>query len=121
MHNGSVSSKVYTFDKELSGIRRLFESYSEINRISNSEYILDSRKKSISNYFSRLITSNYTYSYTRKERIQNLSSVDLKIVKCYVTVCNTQTFFMRLIGRMLQSRKYKILDILLYFRLVILK
>lgn len=121
MHNGSVSSKVYTFDKELSGIRRLFESYSEINRISNSEYILDSRKKSILNYFSRLITSNYTYSYTRKERIQNLSSVDLKIVKCYVTVCNTQTFFMRLIGRMLQSRKYKILDILLYFRLVILK
>lgn len=119
MHSGSVSSRIYPFLKELSGMRRLENSFSEICNICTSESFLKSRKQSISNYFSRLILSNYKNSYSRKVRTNNLSSIDTSLVECFTNISKTQTVFMRLVAYLLGSKKYHVLDMILYLRLVI--
>ena len=119
MHSGSVSSRIYPFLKELSGMRRLETSFSDICMICNSESLLESRKQSIANYFSRLILSNYKNSYSRKVRTNNLSSIDTSLVECFANICKTQTVFMRIVAYLLGSKKYHVLDMILYLRLVI--
>ena len=121
MHNGSVSSKIYPFEKELSGMRRLDDAFSGIYKICNSEIFAGNRKLSIANYFSRLITSNYFSSYNRCERKNNLSSIDDNLVQGIVVICKRETLFMNLIGYLLQNKNFCVLDLILYMRFRLLK
>lgn len=121
MHEGSVSSKIYPFNKELSAINQLGTSFDELCAYIDSEALLKSREISLSNYVRRLITANYSNGYTRSERIKNLKSLDVRFLKIFAGKSYGESTFWALVSSLFILKCLGLLDILLYIRLIIIK
>lgn len=120
MHDGSVSSKIYSFEKELSAIRRLGEAFSLLSSYCHSKAFAYSMGISLSNYVRRLISSNYSYKYPRKTRIDNLSNIDNSLVEIFDEFGIKGSKLMKITSKLLLRKRYSLLDKILYFRLVII-
>ena len=117
MHGGSVSSKIYEFDKELSGLRQLYSSYNAIVDRFPGENICSNRNESINAYIWRVIFSNYNHSYSRKERIQNLNTIDFVFSDFLKFHYDATSVFTKVIKVLFSQRRFIILDSLLKLRL----
>lgn len=117
MHSGSVSSKIYSFEKELSGLRQLGSSFNIVESLCNSNAFCLSRGKSLSYYVLRSIIANYKYNYTRKERINNLREIDLHYINDFIEYGTSNSIFLSIAGKFLLSSWLQSLDILLCLRL----
>lgn len=117
MHSDSVSSKVYSFEKELSGLRQLGNSFDMVRSYCKSKDFLVSRGNSLSYYVIRLITANYKYNYSQQERINNLRQIDQLYINDFVEYGTSKSIFLCIVGKFLSSSRLLLLDILLYLRL----
>lgn len=121
MHSGSVSSKIYSFEKELKGLRQLYSSYSSLSSVFHSSHLLNMMKKSICDYFWRIIYSNYRNNYNRKTRIMNLNALSIEELTFFNDSYFPATLFTRLVRNLLVNRKMILLDMILKFRLQVSK
>lgn len=117
MRNDSVSSKIYPFEKELSGLRQLGSSFDMVRPYCRSKDFLLSRGNSLSYYVIRLIIANYKYNYSRQERINNLRQIDQSCIRDFIEYGTSQSMFMCIVGKFLSSSRLQLLDILLCLRL----
>lgn len=120
MHGGSVSSKIYTFEKELSAINQLGSSFKALRDIFDSEGLERSEKMSLSAYVRRLISANYQYEYTRKDRICNLRQIESRYVQLFVESNDGNSWFLKTVKQLLKDGHFCYLDLFLYFRLSVL-
>ena len=117
MHSDSVSSKIYSFEKELSGLRQLGSSFDKILPYCKSKDFLLIRGNSLSYYVIRLITANYKHNYSQQERINNLRQIDQLYINDFMEYGTTKSIFLCIIGKFLSSSRLLLLDILLCLRL----
>lgn len=117
MHNGSVSSKIYTFEKELNAINQLGGSFKALRSCFDSEGLQRSEKISLSAYVRRLISANYQHVIPRNIRISNIQQISRQYIDLFVQSENSDSFFICLVKYLLKNRHYGILDTLLYLRL----
>lgn len=117
MHGGSVSSKIYEFDKELSGLRQLYSSYNAIVDRFPGENIYSNRKESINAYIWRVIYSNYRYEYSRPYRIANFEKIEPVFTQFFKIYYVGSTLFTKVIKYLFSRRYFCVLDFILNYRL----
>ena len=119
MHGGTVSSKIYSFDKELSAIDQLGRSFRALRSIFDSEGLQRSEGVSISAYVRRLISANYLFSYTRNERVKHFKQIGESYIETFAQYTETSSAFMKTIVWLIRNEFYSVLDMVLYLRLTI--
>lgn len=117
MHEGSVSSKIYEFDKELSGLRQLYSSYNAIVDRFPGENICSNRNESINAYIWRVIYSNYRYEYSRPYRIANFEKIEPVFTQFFKINYVGSTLFTKVIKYLFSRRYFCGLDFILNYRL----
>ena len=117
MHEGSVSSKIYEFDKELSGLRQLYSSYNAIVDRFPGENIYSNRNESINAYIWRVIYSNYRYEYSRPYRIANFEKIEPVFTQFFKINYVGSTLFTKVIKYLFSRRYFCVLDFILNYRL----
>lgn len=121
MHDGSVSSKIYSFDRELSSINQLGGSFQSLRTIFDSEHLRQREQVSLSAYVRRLISANYQYGYSMKKRIAHFKQINPRFIEMFVCMQERNTVFMSCVKVLMRYRLFTLLDILLFYRLVLRK
>lgn len=119
MHGGSVSSKIYDFDKEISGLQHLYESYNKILLRFYSQTLEGNYRKAISAYIWRVIYSNYRYAYTRSERIANFKKFRPEFISYMSSQYVSTSLFTRIVKSLISKRFFSLLDVILNVRLTV--
>lgn len=117
MHEGSVSSKIYGFDKELSGLEQLYGSYNAIVDRYPNNIINENRNESINAYIWRVIYSNYRYSYGQSLRVDNFNKIESDYTQFFKRNYVGTTLFTKVIKYLFIRRYFFALDIILNYRL----
>lgn len=119
MDEGTVSRKIYSVEKELSGLTRIYTSF--VSLISNNNYYImrlrDMMHDCIIPYLWRVIYSNYRNGYSRKYRIENLRKIPQNILNEFCYAYKPPTIFTKTVNYLLKNRRFGALDGLLSFRL----
>lgn len=117
LHGGSVSSKIYAFDRELSGLEQISGSYMSLYRLFPSANLKKLASQCICDYFWRVIFSNYKHDYSFCQRIKNfecISNIQLRYFKENYTATS---IFTKSVKFLLANRMYFLANILLTVRL----
>lgn len=117
MHEGSVSSKIYDFDKELSGLQQLYDSFDEIIKRYPNAALAYYRNQSINAYIWRVLHSIYKHRYTKNERIIHLKRINTKFRHFFHQNYSPTTLFTKLVKALLVAHYYRTLDFILFIRL----
>lgn len=117
MHEGSVSSKIYEFDKELSGLQQLYGSFDEIIKRYPNAALAHYRNQSINAYIWRVLHSIYKHRYTKNERIIHLKRINTKFRNFFHQNYSPTTLFTKSVKALLVAHYYRTLDFILFIRL----
>lgn len=117
MHSNSVSSKIYTFEQELSGLKQLHNSFNQLLKIYDNDSLSKMRLSSLIPYFWRVIYSNYRHEYSRSSRIKHLHSIPLEEIDFFKSNYRPDSLFTKIVKYFINHNKLFILDSLLYIRL----
>ena len=117
MHQESVSSKIYQFDKELSGLCQIFSSFDVLIEKSKSEAVIKMKRDSINAYIWRVIYSNYRHEYIQRQRLANFRSIPSEVLVYFNENYNADTVFTKIVKLLLVGRNFLLLDYLLRIRL----
>lgn len=109
-HENSVSTRIYKFNEEYSGLCQLYKSTNDIIKLKNNESFCKQKRSLITYYIQRVIFSNYKNNYAHKERINNLKSID-NIFYTYLEKYHTpETKFLGLVKFLFVHKQYLALD-----------
>ena len=111
-HEGSVSTRIHSFDQEYSAIADLFESLSVLNK--RFQYLsLDKQvKKFMAYYMSRVLTSVYEPPRPKRSvRINQLRSVDDTFVRLYRDYFVPSTMYNKIFKFLYVNKCYRLFDV----------
>lgn len=117
LHGGSVSSKIYAFDRELSGLEQISGSYLSLYRLFPSENLNNLASQCICDYFWRVIFSNYQHDYSFFQRIKNFERISNRQLRYFKENYTAASIFTKSVKSLLVNRMYFLANILLTIRL----
>lgn len=109
-HENSVSSNIYKFNEEYSGLCQLYKSTNELIQLKNDESYGKQKLNLITYYIQRVIFSNYKNNYAHKERINNLKSIDNIFYTYFEKYHTPETKFLGLVKFLFVHKQYLALD-----------
>lgn len=112
-HENSVSTRIYKFNQEYSGLCRLFESINNLKQLENNESFIQQKHKLITYYIQRVIFSNYRNPYTHQERINNFHSIDTNFILYFAKYHLAETKFLKLVKKLFVSKQFQLLDLIM--------
>lgn len=117
--DGSLSTKIYSFDKELNGLMCLDEAYTKVIHSSNRvENILTQYYNLVAYYTHRVLISIYLENGSNaKNRISQLNKIKHKYIENYKCYYIPETFFLKIIKYLFINKYFRLLDAILYIRL----
>ena len=110
-HENSVSTRIYKFNEEYSGLCQLYKSTNDIVQLEENESYCKQKHHLITYYIQRVIFSNYKNCYSRKERIQNFKIIDNKFYAYFERYHIPETKFLSLVKYLFANKHYVILDL----------
>lgn len=118
LREGSVSHRIYSYQQELSGLRRLSSSWYALQTLyPSSEALTHQLSISITDYVHRLILSCYQRPVPRRtERLRLLHEIPSDAMAFYC-VTSRPTFFLNCISRLFALHYYSFADLILRIRL----
>ncbi len=121
MHQGSVSSKIYSFEQEYRGLSQLSMSYGQLMNCFPGEHIKNKFNETIVVYTRRVLDSIYRSKYSRRQRIINYKSISNFYIANFRKNFHPASNFMFVVKFLFTRKMFNALDFLLYLRLVLLQ
>lgn len=112
-HSGSVSTRIYSFDKEYIALKQIKHSMDNFVVKVGTESLMKQQKYLISYYIQRVLFSNYHTSYTKKQRMANFKSIDDSFLLYYRLYYKPETCFLRIVKWLFVNKKFGVLDLLM--------
>lgn len=114
-HAGSVSTRIYSYDKELSGLKQLYNSiHSFCSRYRIQKTKIPQFRNIISYYVYRVIMSLYQgHENNRNDRIHNIKSIPSYLMSYYVKYFDCETIFLKVFHALIATKCYTIADMLM--------
>lgn len=109
-HENSVSTRIYKFNEEYSGLCQLYKSTNDIIKLKNNESFCKQKRSLITYYIQRVIFSNYKNKYLHRERINNLKSIDDEFYTYFKKYHTPETRFLSLVKLLFVRKQYLALD-----------
>lgn len=109
-HENSVSTHIYKFKEEYSGLCQIYKSTNDIVQLEKNESYCKQKHHLITYYIQRVIFSNYRNKYSRKERIQNFKTIDNKFYSYFKKYHIPETNFLNLVKYLFTRKHYIVLD-----------
>lgn len=117
MRDGTVSQRLYPFEKELSGLNQIYTSFISLMSKYNVPQLESMMADSINPYVWRVIHSNYRNGYRRSKRYNNLDKIPLSVTSFFCKTYKPGTIFTKIVKILIRTRKFSLLDFLLKTRL----
>lgn len=117
LHGGSVSSKIYSFERELSGLNQISGSYLSIDQSFPSDNLKKLASQCICDYFWRVIFANYQHGYSFFQRINNFGCIPNNQLQYLKKNYTASSYFTKLVKYLMVHKMYLIANILLTIRL----
>lgn len=112
MHVNSVSSRVYSFEKEYTGLKELYMTLKKLCNQFDDDSLKLQVNEFLAYYVTRVLVSNYQRPLIERSiRISNLKEIDWKYIKIYRDYDRSSTFFLRLSKFLLVHQNYKLYDL----------
>lgn len=112
-HENSISTRIYKFDEEYSGLCRLYKSVNQFEQLENIVSFSEQKHQLITYYIQRVIFSNYRNNYNRKKRIDNFYLVDEKFISYFDEYHTPETRFLKLVKFLFINKQFHILDFIM--------
>lgn len=111
-HEGSVSTRIYSFDQEYSAITNLFGALSLLNKRFRNQPLEFQIKDFMAYYMSRVLTSIYEPPRPKRSvRINQLRSVDDTFVRLYRDYFVTPTMNNKVFKFLYVNKCYRLFDV----------
>ena len=117
MREGSVSSKLYPTKKEISGLNIIYDTFIKLYNKYPCKSLQNIMDRSIFEYIFRIIFSNYRFNYTTHTRLSNFKLITNDKITLFKQRYNPDSIFIYFIKYTLTRRHFKILDLMLKYRL----
>lgn len=111
-HEDSVSTRIYSFDREYAGLSFLYNSLSNLKSVFKNQTLYEQVKKYIAYYVSRVLTSVYEPPRPeRAVRLKNLKSINKEFVQLYRDYFAPPTTNSRVFKFLFVNKCYLLFDI----------
>ena len=111
-HEDSVSTRIYPFDREYSGLSYLYDSLSNLNNEFQNQTLNEQIKKYIAYYMSRVLTSVYEPPRPgRSIRLRNLKSISKEFDQLYHDYFMPPTANSKVFKFLFVNKCYRLFDI----------
>ena len=114
-HEGSVSNRIYPYDKELTGLIKISHSLEIFYKKFKTESISNQIKLAIGVLAARLLSSIYYYNDSKIKRMEKLKSIKSIYIDYYLKFHPTNTPFLKITKFLLKHKLYFISDTLLNY------
>lgn len=110
---GSVSTRIYSFAKEYSGLCQIANSMAEFAKKVSTPGLIKQQRYLVTYYIQRVIFSNYRNDYTRRERLANFNKIDKRYLDYFRKYHKPDTLFLALVKYLFSYRYFSFLDLLM--------
>lgn len=112
-NEGSVSTRIYSFNKEYSGLCQITKSMEEFAKKVPTMALIKQQRFMVTYYTQRVLFANYRHSYTREERILNFKKIDKKFLTYYGNYHEPETKFLVVVKFLFSHKWFHILDLIM--------
>lgn len=110
---GSISTCIYSFDKEYSGLCQIANSMAEFAKKVSSPGLIKQQRYLVTYYTQRVMFSNYRNDYSHRERLANYNKIDTQYLDYFRKYHKPDTLFLTLVKYLYSYRCFSFLDLLM--------
>lgn len=112
-YGGSVSTRIYSFDKEYSGLCQITKSMASFALKVPTVSLVVQQRFLVTYYTQRVLFSNYRNDYSRHCRLLNFKTIDKPYLEYFGKYHKPETPFLGLVKLLYSNRCFILLDILM--------
>ncbi len=112
-NEGSVSTRMYSFEKEYSGLCQIANSMGEFAKKVNNEGLTKQQQYLVTYYTQRVLFANYKNNYDRSQRLSNFKKIDKHYLDYFGEYHKPETSFLALVKILYSNRCFRVLDFIM--------
>lgn len=112
-NEGSVSTRIFSFEKEYSGLCQIANSMTEFAKKVNTEGLRKQQQYLVTYYTQRVLFANYRNNYDRSQRLSNFKKINKNYLDYFAKYHKPETKFLRVVKFLYSNRHFRILDLIM--------